>query len=135
MGAWGEKSFDNDHALDWLWELEEPRVEVQLVDLFTHVIKAPRGELSVSDGEEALAGAEVVAAAGGCPPVNLPKDCAQAAGWIKTLNIELIEKAAATVDRVEADSGLRDAWEDSGETRGWRDAVQELRERLLTIRA
>lgn len=135
LGAWGERALDNDHALDWLWDLDEARVEHQLNELFIRAVEAPRGDLSVGEGEEVMAGAEVVASAGGRPPEHLPKDCARAAGWIKGLSGDLVDQAIAAVDRVEAESGLRDAWDDSGGSRKWRDAVQELRERLNAARA
>jgi len=63
MGAWGEKAFENDSALDWLAEFEG-RGLAMLRETLSNVASFHADEyLDVDDGAPAIAAAEIVAAA------------------------------------------------------------------------
>jgi len=63
MGAWGEKAFENDAALDWVATLDDEGLSA-IHAILSHVADADDSEyLDVDDGAAAIAAAEVVAAA------------------------------------------------------------------------
>ena len=67
MGAWGPGNFENDEAVDWISDARESGDPQFVVAALTKVAEA-RDFIEAPDGCAALAAAEVVAAALGCPP-------------------------------------------------------------------
>ncbi|HPO92136.1 MAG TPA: DUF4259 domain-containing protein [Phycisphaerales bacterium] len=134
MGTWGVNAFENDTALDWVWELEESEdlsvvvaaLEGPLADDADEYLEAPVCEM-------ALAAAEIVAALKGHPPEKLPRE---ADDWVKRnrgrlkVDQELIETAHDAIARVVADSELRELWDESEELAAWEKALESLQKRL-----
>ncbi len=134
MGTWGVNAFENDTALDWVWELEESEdlsvvmaaLEGPLADDADEYLEAPVCEM-------ALAAAEIVAALKGNPPEKLPLE---ADDWVKRnrgrlkVDQELIETAHDAIARVVADSELRELWDESEELAAWEKALESLQKRL-----
>ena len=134
MGTWGVNAFENDTALDWVWELEESEdlsvvvaaLEGPLADDADEYLEAPVCEM-------ALAAAEIVAALKGHPPEKLPLE---ADDWVKRnrgrlkVDQELIETAHDAIARVVADSELRELWDESEELAAWEKALESLQKRL-----
>lgn len=134
MGTWGVNAFENDTALDWVWELEESEdlsvvmaaLEGPLADDADEYLEAPVCEM-------ALAAAEIVAALKGHPPEKLPPE---ADDWVKRnrgrlkVDQELIETAHDAIARVVADSELRELWDESEELAAWEKALESLQKRL-----
>lgn len=108
--------FDNDDALDWMWELEESNstaiLESALKDVTSSLIY-----ISAPECSRAIAAAEVVAALAGNSRADLPTEVV---AWIRANNLvtnaELIALAtkAVTLVRDSSKSELAELWRDSG---------------------
>lgn len=127
MGAWGEGSFDNDDALDWVFELTDA------TDL--QVVRAPlqqvldASEVESWDAANAIAAGEVVAALHGRPLTALPDEVAVFVEG-RSASPELVDFAARAVRRARDDSELRALWADAGELQAWHATVDDLLGRL-----
>jgi len=135
MGAWGPGNFENDAALDWLYDFGEN--DFRLIDRTLAGVAAmiEADELDADEASEVLAAAECVAAAAGFPPHDLPEELAE---WlaenspiqVKPEYVAMARKAAA---RVLAKSELRELWLKSDEFGEWETAVTNLQSRLNQI--
>ena len=65
MGAWGSRSFENDTACDWFYELEESGVE--LIESTLLLVVEETDEFDDAEESEAVAAAEIVATMAGRP--------------------------------------------------------------------
>jgi hypothetical protein len=134
MGAWGTGTFDNDDANDWLIQLrsaEDDGFEL-LAETFDAVPSDPGAFLEATEASQALAAAEILAAAAGkATKAGLPDDAVR---WLKTYadtpNAALVAKARAAIKRVRDESELRDLWADSDELDAWLKVVDDLVKRL-----
>lgn len=132
MGAWGEKAFENDSALDWFNDLEAEGVEA-LRHLLESVAETDEADyLDIDDGAAAIAAAEIVAAARGRGRDRLTKPVIV---WLEANADELVEEdlvlAAAAIERVVARSSeLRELWEEGGADSPWHTDVRTLLARL-----
>src|SRR3954471_6521209 len=121
MGAWGEKAFQNDSALDWLSDLESDGLPV-LRDILTIVGDTPADDsLDVDDGAPAIAAAEIVAAALGHGRDRVPKRIVR---WLdanaSAFTPDDLVLARRAVERVlGGGSELRELWDDAGSDSGW----------------
>ena len=128
MGAWGHKSFENDDALDFVWQFEESGMSA-IESAFKLAINPPDDYLEAPEASAALAAAEFVAAKKTGQTDRLVHD-----------HVDLIEKIDASpkligdsknaVSRVLQNSELRELWEESDELNIWHDDVLVLLERL-----
>lgn len=144
MGAWGPGSFDNDIASDWAADLADGGDVAMVRDTLTTAARCPGDEYLESDeGAEALAAAEVVAAAKGRPlkavPMGTsgPHALAWAAAHPGAGHADLVDLALEALDRIEAEeSELAELW--AQETVAgvgaagpeWHSEVEDLRNRL-----
>lgn len=132
MGAWGEKAFENDAALDWLAVLEAEGVTA-LRTLLARVADAGEDDpLDVDDGAAALAAAEIVAAALGR---GRDRVSAHVIPWLEAnageIGADDLASASRAVKRVLGEgSELRALWEESGQDTAWHANVRGLVERL-----
>lgn len=132
MGAWGEKAFENDSALDWLAEFEVDGLTL-LRETLSRVAELHGDEyLDVDDGAASVAAAEIVAAALGRQRDRVP---ATLNGWLDAHEGSLVgddqELARRALERVlRAGSELRDLWEEGGTESPWHADVQVLLSRL-----
>jgi hypothetical protein len=134
MGAWGNRTFQNDAALDWLSEAESRGVEA-VRDALTRATMTPDGGyLEADDGASAIAAAELLAAASGHGKERLP---ARALGWLDRIAsrwsaTDDLALARRAVDRVVArNSELAALWADHGPESGWHQQVRALLSRKL----
>lgn len=134
MGTSGTSIFDNDDAVDFISSLVEGHDAGLLRETLEQVANADEDEyVEAPAAVAALAAAEVVAAAFGSPADDLPDE---ALDWIDEKGEEigrpLLLLARRAVSRVLADSELREQWEDASpeDYRAWREAVEDLEERL-----
>lgn len=124
MGAWGVGSFQNDAALDWVWELESDSDGSVLQRAFASFPDDDGGSIAIAAGE-------VVAAAFGSPLQELP---GEVTAWLaKTDGVgdDLRRTAIETVRLVRDGSELRSLW-DEVRPDAWLAAVDDLLARLST---
>ncbi len=129
MGAWGTGVFDNDAALDWFDALERRGADAVLAAL--QAISEEGDAIEVDQAREALAAAEIVAAALGRPDADLP---GEASDWVQAhgggIGDELLPAATGAVTRIRERSDLRDLWEEGDSLQEWLGGVDELLGRL-----
>ncbi len=135
MGAWGPGNFENDAALDWLYDFGEN--DFRLIDRTLAGVAAMQAvdELDADEASEVLAAAECVAAAAGFPPDDPPEELAE---WLAEnspmpVKPEYVAMARKAVARVLAKSELRELWLESDEYGEWETAVANLQSRLNQI--
>lgn len=136
MGAWGANTFDNDVACDWAFGLEEV-YDLSLVQAtLVRVLTVGDAYLDSDDACEGLAACEVIARLKGNWGVR-DTYTESVDKWVEGHAIQppadLVDQARAVIDRVlTAPSELMELWDESGESKEWRDAVADLRARVAT---
>ena len=131
MGAWGTGSWDNDDACDWVYELEETKD----LDLIIQTLKAiTNPEVDYLENTvccEALAAAEVVAAANSKPGNDLPEEVQT---WLAEIHPRIdsstMELARRVVKIIGQKSELLELWQESSNYSDWQAAVANLKARL-----
>ena len=127
MGAWGHGSFENDGACDWLAELEADGIEAIREAL------QPRAHeyIEVDDASNAIAAAEIVAAARGHGADDLPEEVT---AWIEanasSITDQDVALARKAVARVREGSELQELWAENGPDNEWERGTASLLERL-----
>jgi hypothetical protein len=126
MGTQSAKPFGNDTAADWLGILERKRDDGALVAAFSGILSS-RGRPSPEASEKAIAAAAVVSAARRDASAKLPKEAQQ---WIARNGYSppdnLLVKATQAVERILAQSELRNLWEEAGALPEWIAEMQRL---------
>jgi hypothetical protein len=133
MGAWGEGSFENDTALDWVWDLTES-TDLGVVERAISYVLDCGDYLDADAGCIGLAAAEVVAALRKRPVDGLPEEVSE---WIQTRRItpseRLVKDSLAAIARIRDDdaSELRELWgEDDAPPTEWYSVLDDLVRRL-----
>ena len=129
MGTWGTGAFDNDGAADWAFAFDDGATAAHVNRPIRRLAKRRHGaEIDLDDALEAVAAAEVIAAARGHGGRGVPKSVRH---WIAETGYApdeaLSAAAAAVVDRVAAAGELRDEW---GDDPRWSKAMADLARRL-----
>lgn len=136
MGAWETGSFDNDDALDWLFDLEDSADTSVISAALQDVLGKGDDYLEVPECSVGIAAAEVIAALSENPAAKLPDN---AKAWIETnadLEItNLISKALKAVKLIREDSELKEVWDESADADAWYHTVDNLIERLESAKA
>ena len=132
MGAWGTGNFDNDTALDWVFELEE----VNDLSLIEKTINAVFDDDYIDSdiGCEALIAIETIARLIG----NFGKDNSYAEdldSWVKSHNLdvnnELMARGKKALDLIVSEkSELYELWEETEDFDTWKNEIDDLRARL-----
>lgn len=132
MGSWGIGCFENDTAVDWLYDFEVN--DFRLIDRTLAGVAAmlPVDELEADEACEVLAAAECVAAAAGFPAANLP---VEVTNWVAAnqpiqVKAEYVQMAMTAVARVRSQSELKELWAETDEYEAWDTAVADLQTRL-----
>lgn len=132
MGSWGNGSFENDEALDWVWLLDDDEAGNVPRDTL-RVVADMRDdeEPEAPECERALAAAEVVAAARGRPAPVLPPEVT---AWLdlhrERVTPELEAIALRAVARIRDRSELRELWQEGSEFHAWFGMIAILESRL-----
>jgi hypothetical protein len=134
MGAWGTGPFENDDALDWVWELEEGGERVVRAALQAAVSAKGTYDADTGVASNAVAAAEVVAALRGRPYNKVPEEVEQ---WLSSAarppQPDLLDLARRAVERVRSDSELKECWDeapDPSDRDAWYAAMDDLLARL-----
>jgi len=135
MGTWGTGNFENDMALDWLFDFGEN--DFRLIDrtLAGPAHLTDMDDLDLVEASEVLAAAECVAAAGGYPAADIPEELQD---WLDanspiTLKPDYVTMAHKAAVRVKTNSELQELWDDTDEAEAWHTAVSDLLHRLSQI--
>jgi hypothetical protein len=135
MGTWGNKSFENDWAADLRGNVIDG--DLGLVErALDKVMNSPQAKkLDSADCEEAIAACEFVAIANSKSYVGEEESTITFVkeSLVPFLNDRLLdikEKAVAVLDRIVANSELKDLWQESDEYQRWLDNLIALRDRL-----
>lgn len=130
MGTWGYKSFENDGAADWLYDLQEASDASFCFDAIKAVTRS-KGKVDLDDALEGLAAAEILYAARYDPPRGVP---ASARNWIRRValvprdgNLKLAIRA---VTMVGTNSELADSWKSGEQLVPWKRELEKLSKRL-----
>jgi hypothetical protein len=134
MGAWGAGPFENDHAADWVWDLEESSDDSVIIAALHGVSDLEAAEyLEAPVATLGLAAAEVVAAALGSPASMLPEGVSN---WIAGSHVgvspNLVDQARMAVERVPTNSELKELWDEAGDQE-WLAHVFNLQARLASV--
>jgi ankyrin repeat protein len=133
MGAWSNKLFGNDTALDWLAGLENSGNGLELISN-TLMIAVDANDIDAPMAEEAVAAAAIVAAASKEKVTGIYQGAKQ---WIERTAFspekELKKLAITSLNKVASDSELKDLWEESGKLTGWIKETDKLRETLTNV--
>ena len=132
-GAWDVGAFDNDDALDWVFEVSET-ANIAAVRVALERVADSSGYVQVTSANRALAAAEVVAAMNGNPNPMLPEEISD---WISKNGLksspELTSLARRAVTRISdaENSELAELWSESPEMRElWAAEMARLASRL-----
>ena len=131
MGAWGSGPFENDDAADWVWELEDDENGSVVIAALSEIVDTDiDDEIEAPEASNAIAAAEIVAAAWGHHGVELPSEARE---WIRVnagrVDASWLTLAAGAVERIAIDSELKELWEEA-ESSEWSEYVSELLSRL-----
>jgi uncharacterized protein DUF4259 len=131
MGTWGSEAFENDHAMDWAYDLEQTSDLSLIKDALERVTRRADEYPDASDCDLAVAAAEIVAALNNNPSQNLPE---KVADWISQnplkVDGKLIALAHRAVARVKTDSELKELWDETGDADEWYQSIDDLEARL-----
>ncbi|MDH3337177.1 MAG: DUF4259 domain-containing protein [Gammaproteobacteria bacterium] len=132
-GAWDTGSFDNDDALDWIWQLSESNDLTVVKDTLQTVAKSS-GYVEAPTASMAIAAAEVVAALRGNPRPDLPVEVSE---WVQSNQVpvgdDLLKTARKAIESIKKEdlSELAQLWSESGELeRAWQEDLKDLLQRL-----
>ena len=132
-GAWGTGSFENDDALDWVWELEASTGS-RVLDAALESAADAESYIEAPSGSYVIAAAEVLAVLVGKPSEGLPPEVMV---WTKKQSFkpssELLKTARLALANVmdEDRSELAQLWSDSGDLyQEWRSQLNDLSGRL-----
>ena len=133
MGAWGNGSFENDDAADFVNEITEGKDLTPVREIFDTVLGAS-DYLEATDASQAIAAAEIVAATLG-HPTSAAQQEEELVGWVARVkppaDLGLAKKAAQVLDRILAsNSELSELWEESDDFADWKAVVSGLRSHL-----
>lgn len=126
MGAWNTEHFDNDAAMDWIYDFSLQPDMATLRQCFKQALTA--NYIDADEGAAVLAAAEVVAAAKGKVGPSWPEDIPI---FELPITDELVTTALQAIDKVCGDtSELKELWQESDELEVWLAAVENLKSRL-----
>ena len=132
-GAWDMGSFDNDDALDWVYELESTSDLSVIITALTAVANND-SYIQAPTGSAAVAAAEVVAALlGNAHPQLPPEVVAWVDGRSLSRDNELVDLARKVIAAVQhpTNSELAQLWGESGEyLADWKAGLSDLDQRL-----
>ena len=132
-GAWDVGPFDNDDALDWVWELESSD-DLSALEAALRAGASEGSYIEAPTGSVAIAAAEVVAALTGNPLPQLPDEVVS---WTSNRSLskdsELVRLARKVIAAVQnsTNSELAELWSESGELfEIWTSGLSDLQQRL-----
>ena len=137
MNIWGTSPFENEAAVDWLYDFGEN--DFRLIDRTLAGIAGMTAvdQLDTEEACEALVAAECVAAACGRPAANLPEEIEEWLAENSPMQVkpDYVTMAQQAVANVRAQSPLPGFWATQGQLAEWETAVADLQARLESERS
>lgn len=137
MGSWGPGIFQNDSALDLVGELTGGADLRLLVEPLEYVASADVDYKVTRKDWEALAAAEVVAAAKGVPSGEIPDEVTEwmGSGGATAMDQTLVALSLRAVERILALPAdmVVEMWGSSDLARRRTEIIEDLRARLLSV--
>lgn len=130
MGVWGTGSFENDDALDWVFELENEKNFQFLADAFETVLDQKDTCPEAPDCSVAICAVEVTAGLLGNPADDLPEEVSEWMGGKPDPSSALLILAKNALNVILKNSELKELWEETDDYDEWRELVLDLRDRL-----
>ncbi len=130
MGAWGVGNFENDEAMDWIYELEDSKDFAVLERALKAVTRDETGVIDIFDSSAALAAAEVVASLLGFPPDDVPEEVESWIDGKPEPPSNLVALAQRAVEAVKQKSDLKALWEESESLDEWKEVLNDTQSRL-----
>ncbi|WP_143306115.1 DUF4259 domain-containing protein [Chitinophaga vietnamensis] len=123
MGAWGTRNFENDGSQDWIFDIIDNKDGGSVADALARIINNIE-TLEISDCEEALAAAEVVAALIGRASEDFPEVPLEKLDILNLIGTRALRtQAVNAVNKIIAGSEMKNYWSDAGQLEAW-EAVQ-----------
>jgi hypothetical protein len=133
MGAWDEKSFGNDDALDFTNEILEEDDPQKVISIINEIANlAGDEELEAPDASMGVAAIEFVGAAKGAPASDFPKEALRFVQKHRDVLNDKDLKALAikTLNRIRENSELKELWEESEYFEQWKAVMDDLLKRV-----
>ena len=130
MSVWGTGIFENDDALDWVYDLADSGTMARVISALDVIFKNKDDDLELADCRIGLAAAEIIAAMTGDPSPEMPEEAEEWIGEKILENERLREKAQQVVHVIQKKSALRNKWEKSANYPQWQAALDDLQKRL-----
>jgi tetratricopeptide (TPR) repeat protein len=136
LGSWDVSVFGNDEAREWLSELILSTSTEPIFRALVNAAKVRDTEyLQAPECERALAAAELVASARGKPGSEIPPALTT---WLSeqkfVAGTQIADLAIRVLDRIAANSELRELWADTDSAEDWENTVRNLQQRLRETR-
>ncbi|GAB3580601.1 DUF4259 domain-containing protein [Hymenobacter daeguensis] len=129
MGTWGNSNFDNDMAADYAADFQENPSETTLLETLKAV--AEEGYPEADEASEALAAAEIIAAALGKAVRGFPEDLLLSAQNLHLTSPETAQRLARrAIKAIIKKSELQEIKEEAGEYADWAAVQEGLLDRL-----
>ena len=130
MAEWGPGIYENDDAMDWIYDLLDTGSLGRVKYALNVIAQDGSGPYETADCRIALAAADIVAALEGEINSNLPEEVQE---WIEMMNrsaSDLREKAEAVVRQILDDSELKKHMQQIDQEADWLHNTQALLNRL-----
>lgn len=131
MGAWGNRNFENDQAMDFVGDFtDKPSLKSLEEALATVVDLGEEGDyIEADEASAALAAAEIVAAILKKPSSDFPDNLQPTLALVSSSTaIQRIARKA--VKQVAKESELQELWAEGGDAEEWQTIQEDLLERL-----
>jgi len=129
MGAGGPGSFQNDDALDWVYDLMQAKDTSFIEKTLQVVIRGDR-YLEAPQASVALAAAEVAAALGHAGSPDLPDEVKQWVSRHPSTSSSITQLALQAIQRIKTKSELKDLWDETQSGGDWYAVINDLEARL-----
>jgi hypothetical protein len=130
MGTWGTRNFENDGSQDWIFEVMENKDGGMVADTLQFTLNKD-GFLDLSECEDALAAAEVVAALSGKASLDFPEEPLEDLDALNVLATPALRKlAVAVVEKIKTSSEMQETRTAENQLEDWVGVLDDLVKRL-----
>ena len=131
MGAWDNGNFGNDDAMDFVSEVQNKDSIVNAIVTISNT--AINEYIELTDCCNALAAIEYIATALGNTAKDFPEEALEWVSDNKLLLLQdekLIINAHLALEKIKANSELKELWEETAEFEDWLNIIEGLKKRI-----